>query len=169
MEWIEFLNDPELKAQSALYGMPNGERLCKKVMHDSLECLNTYKECAKIVSTLHDELSPQTRLWFAKGSSSIERWVSEINSLSKQYEELPAESLTWSNIITQMGDIVEQASVLEIESQAIDVPNIGVGRKVIQIALRAIEDLNLLRHDILSRDYKPLWTIRRYGNSIEGK
>ena len=87
----------------------------------------------------------------------------------KQYEELPAESLTWSNVITQMGDIVEQASVLEIESQAIEVPNIGVGRKVIQIALRAIENLNLLRHDILSRDYKRLWTIRRYGNSIEGK
>ena len=169
MEWIEFLNDPELKAQAALYGMPNGENLCKKVMHDSLECLNTYKECAKIVFALHDELDPQTRQWFAKWTPAIERWVSEINSLAKQGEELPTESLAWSNVITQIGDVVEQASALEIESQVVEIPNTGVGRKVIQIAIRVVESLNLLRHDIISHDYKRLWTIRKYGDSIEGK
>ena len=146
--------------------MPTGENLCKKVIHDSLECLNTYKECAKIISTLHNELSPQTRLWFTKWSPSIERWVSEINSLAKQCEELLTESLAWANVITQIGEVVEQASVLEIESQAVAMPNTGVGRKMIQIALRAIENLNLLRHDIISHNYKRLWTIRKYGDSM---
>src|SRR5690349_7703718 len=145
---------------------PNGENLCRKVLHDSLECLNTYKECAKIVSTLQAELAPQARLWFTKWSPSIERWISEIDALANQCEELPSESPAGSNIIEQIGDIVEQASVLEIESQAIDIPNTGLERKVIQIAFRAIENLNLLRHHIISRDYKRLGTIRKYGDSI---
>jgi hypothetical protein len=167
MEWTEFLNDPELKAQSALYGTPTGKNLCKKVMHDVLEVLNTFKECANLVSTIPEELSPGWRLWFTKWTPFVERWVSEMVALAKQCEELPAESLAWSDVITRIGDVVEQGLVLELESQALNSPRTAVGRKVIKIALRATENLSLIEHDIRSRDYKRLWTIRRYGGSIE--
>ena len=167
MEWIEFLNDPELNSRSAAYGPPNGENLCKKVIHDVLECLNNYKECAKIISTLNEELSPESRLWFTKWAQSVEGWISALNALLKQSEYLPTGSSAWPNIIAQVGDVIQQASVLEIESQALDRPTTGSGMQMIQIAIHAMEKLNLLRNDIQAHEYKRLWIIRKYGASIE--
>jgi hypothetical protein len=159
MEWIEFLSDPELNTQSAPFGPPNGRYLCKKVFHDTLECLNTYKECANILSTQQDALSAQTHLWFTKWALLVERWISEINFLSKRCEQLSTESPAWPNIIAQIGEIVNQAPVLEIESQVLEIPATGLGRQTTQIAIHAIKKLNLLRHDIQAREYKRLWTI----------
>ena len=168
MNWIDFLNDPELNSDSAQHEPPSGAYLCKKVAHDILECLNTYVECAKLSSALQDDLPADNYLWFTNWESPVERWISEIDSLWKHSEQLPDESLVCPNLIAQMGEIVAQARLMQIESQALVMPTNNSAMKIMRIAKRAIDKLNLLRYDIQAQNYKRLWITLNYGDLVEG-
>src|SRR5687767_1353528 len=109
MEWSEFLNDVDLNS-SPRVNRPNGKLLFNKIIHDVLECLNGYKECLKIATSLKDDIPMDTLNWFAKSESFVDVWTKEIISLEKQSRKLPSTSLEWPNLLSELGEILAQVS-----------------------------------------------------------
>jgi len=167
MEWSEFLNDYELNSSSEYPSPPDGKYLFIKVIHDVLECLNGYKECVRIASTLKGDIPESTLNWLVKWETSVDVWAKEIASLSEYFEKLHNTSPEWPKLIAKVGQILTEVPTWKRETEALIWPSSEKPRLIIQTAIRAITKLGLIWNDIQSREYKRLWTILRYGNLIQ--
>jgi len=165
MDWSEFQNDD---SNSGEYTKPpDGESLFKKVIHDVLECLIGYRECIKLATTMKEDIPENTLSWLFEWKDLTDTWISEIISLSKQFKELPGESSEWSNLIPKVGVILTNVPQVREGANALTLPSSEKSQQLITIAIRSISTLNLIWNDIQAKEYKRLWTVRRYSKLIE--
>ena len=165
MEWSEFQNDD---LNSGEYVKPPwGESLFKKVIHDILECLVVYRECIKLATTLKEDIPDITLSWLLKWKEPTDTWISEIVALHKQYGDLPSDSLEWPNVIAKVGMALIKVSEVREGLDALILPSSEKSQQLITIAIRYISALNLIWSDIQAKEYKRLWTVRRYSELIK--
>jgi len=166
MEWQEFLNDFALESETNV-NPPNGKLLFKKLIHDILECLNGHKECIRLVGIRKNDIPDKTLNWLVSWEALIDIWIKEIGSLYKQFEDIPDDSSEWPNLIGKLGTILTNVPEMRKGVEVLVLSSEEKLRLVIQIAIRLTSKLNLIWHDIQAKEYKRLWTIRKYGNLVE--
>lgn len=166
MEWVDFLNDPELNSNAKYHSPPNGSYLLGKVVHDVMECLTTYKGYVDIVSQAKIELSDENLSCLSRWSPKVEVWTSTIKYLRSSAEDLPNTSPEWPRLIAQVGQTVVEAPILQNEIRLLTLPLLERPRYIMQSLITTVTRLNLLLQDIQAQEYKRLWTITRYDEPL---
>ena len=167
MQWDEFLNDHDLNAEKEYHRPPDGEYLFKKVVHDVLECLSSYRADMEIAATLTNDIPAITFRVLNEWNNVVERWLAGIASIVEQAGKHPPESPEWARMIAAIGGIVERAPAFKAELESLSLPSEETAKQIIQISKRQTAKLDLLWQDIHTRNYKRLWTIFQYGDLIE--
>jgi len=119
-----------------------------------------------IVETQSYALSADTFNCLYKWKRIVEGWLAAIALCVEQPKKSPATDPEWAIRIAKVGEIVEQAPTFRFEIVSLAMPEDEAAQQVFQVAIGQTAKLGLLLRDIQARDYKRLWTIRKYGDLI---
>ena len=157
MEWNDFLTDPELN-DSLL--KPNGRYLFRKILHDTLECLNTYKGYLELMHK--EEFPPQAINWFITKSPIVESLLAQIMPLWHYHQELPETSEQWPKLIEEVEQILTNGAPLLFDLGGLTLAIEDDKHAIAEGAIKTLKALQLLYEDIQAQESKRLWTIQRY-------
>lgn len=154
MKWKEFLNHSEITQ----FGQnpPPGKYLFGIVLHDSLDCLNKFISCAKLISSM--QTAPvDVQKWFSKWLPKANNWLISLSDSWKLYHEDDPSDLIWEKLIRKTGKTLEDTSEMVLESQEIELPDEEDARFVVEEAIRNAKLLDSMCFDIQSQEYFRLW------------
>jgi hypothetical protein len=158
MEWVNFLKDSELnKSQRP----PNGRYLFGKILHDVLECLNSYHSYVELMQK-QPGFPPYVLEWFTVRSPIIESLLAQITPLSSYMQQLPETSDQWPILIEKVGQLINSADDSIFELDGFASPSVKFDQDIAKGAIRYLKTLKLLSEDIQAKEYKRLWSILRY-------
>lgn len=164
MQWVEFLNDHDLNTSQAHHSSPDGAHLFRKVIHDVRECLTTYRESVRLVSSMPNGLPIKTLKCLTKWVIAVETWGAKLTDLVELDSNYPPASHRWAELIAAIGEIITEAPSFHGEMDTLAEPVDTTVEKIVHIASYSAAKLHLLWRDIHAQEYKRLWTTQRYGN-----
>jgi hypothetical protein len=77
-KWDLFILDKELNNSPQYHSSPDGRYLFGKILHDVLECLNSYTAVLYLIKQPGVDIPVETRNWLAAKSSSVEATIADV-------------------------------------------------------------------------------------------
>jgi hypothetical protein len=115
----------------------------RKVLHDVRECLTTYRGCVEIVVTKKEDYSATTLRLVTHWDNIVSDWYAQTLTLSEHHGKYDSASREWAKHIAEVGEIIQDAAVFQVEIESIAQPETTEeAKQLIRIAKRSAATLD---------------------------